>query len=284
MVAVEGLQIRKAVPDDQQQIANLMFFESHIHRHLDWRGPLEWLGSPLYWVMEKHGEIAAALACPQDPAGIAWIRLFTCASTASPAEFWSALWETARLELSHPGGVIAAAIALSPWFEELLAQSGFVFNQNIVMLEWEGGSFQEQPPARDVKLRPLLAADLPEVVEVDASAFDPLWRNSLDALHKALRQAAYATVAETPQGLAGYQLSTGGVKGVHLARLAVRPDFQGRGLGSALVTDLLRHVRTRGRARVTVNTQSDNPASQALYRRLGFVFTGEQYPVLIHLL
>jgi len=281
MVAVESLHIRRAVPDDQQQIGSLMFFESHVHRHLDWRGPLEWLGSPFYWVMEKHGEIVAALACPQDPPGIAWIRLFTCATTTSPAEVWSALWEAACLELSNPGGAIAAAIALNPWFEGFLAHSGFVFHQSIVMLAWEGGSYREQPLPVDVKLRPLLPADLPEVVEVDASAFAPLWRNSLDALQKALRQAAHATVIETPQGLSGYQLSTGGAHGVHLARLAVRPELQGRGLGSALVVDLLKHTGGRGRAHVTVNTQSDNLASQALYQHLGFVFTGEQYPVLI---
>jgi hypothetical protein len=41
-----SLQVRPAVPQDQHQIANLMFFESHVQRHLDWRAPLEWLGSP----------------------------------------------------------------------------------------------------------------------------------------------------------------------------------------------------------------------------------------------
>lgn len=281
MVAV-NLQIRRAVPADQQQIANLMFFESYVHRHLDWRGPLEWLGSPHYWVLEENGDLLATLACPQDPPGIAWIRLFACASTPAAAQLWLDLWETARRELSDPGGVVAAAIALNPWFEDFLVQGGFVFNQNIVMLAWDDGPINKQPPAADVKLRPMLPADLPQVVEVDNSAFDPLWRNSLDALQKALKQAMHATVAETAQGLVGYQLSTGGSMGAHLARLAVLPELQGHGLGSALVTDLLKHVRGRGKARVTVNTQSDNLTSQALYQRLGFVFTGEQYPVFVH--
>lgn len=281
MVAV-NLLVRRAVLADQQQIANLMFFETHVHRHLDWRAPLEWLGSPHYWVLEERGEVVAALACPQDPPGIAWIRLFASASPPDAASAWSMLWETARNEIAAQGKPVAAAIALQPWFEDLLVGSGFIFNQNIIMLRWEDHPLVEQPPAVDVDLRPMLAADLPEVVDVDASAFDPLWRNSLDALQKALSQAVYATVAETARGLVGYQLSTGTASGAHLARLAVRPGLQGRGLGSAIVNDLLRHVRQRGKSHVTVNTQSDNFASQALYQRLGFILTGEQYPVFVY--
>jgi RimJ/RimL family protein N-acetyltransferase len=34
-----------------------------------------------------------------------------------------------------------------------------------------------------------------------------------------------------------------------------------------------------GIARLSVNTQSDNQASLSLYQRMGFVRTGEQYPV-----
>ena len=48
-----SLQVRPAVPQDQHQIANLMFFESHVHRHLDWRSPLDWLGYQPYLIAEK---------------------------------------------------------------------------------------------------------------------------------------------------------------------------------------------------------------------------------------
>jgi ribosomal protein S18 acetylase RimI-like enzyme len=67
--------------------------------------------------------------------------------------------------------------------------------------------------------------------------------------------------------------------GGHLARLAVLPDFQGMGIGSALVQDLLWYFRRRGAQRVTVNTQKDNLASLAVYRKAGFFLTGEEYPV-----
>jgi ribosomal-protein-alanine N-acetyltransferase len=67
--------------------------------------------------------------------------------------------------------------------------------------------------------------------------------------------------------------------GAHLARLAVDPAFQHRGIGRALVVDLLGQLRRRGFDSVTLNTQSDNRRSQDLYRGLGFRETGQRYPM-----
>jgi ribosomal protein S18 acetylase RimI-like enzyme len=121
--------------------------------------------------------------------------------------------------------------------------------------------------------------DLPRVVDLDAAAFDPLWRNSLEGLASAFNQACYASVAEDDAGLIGYQLATGGAFGTHLARLAVQPAAQGRGLGAALVHDLNAHIPQDREPRLTVNTQADN-RPHALYERLGFRRTGERFPVL----
>ena len=52
--------VRMADLNDHQQLSNLIFFETHLHRHLDWRSPLEWLGAPFYWVLEE-GKRARAL-------------------------------------------------------------------------------------------------------------------------------------------------------------------------------------------------------------------------------
>ena len=71
-----SLQVRRAVEQDHDQIANLIYYESNTHRHLDWHSPLEWIGSPNYWVREEDGHITAALACPEDPPHVAWIRFF----------------------------------------------------------------------------------------------------------------------------------------------------------------------------------------------------------------
>ncbi len=272
-------EVRAAVPGDQQKIADLIFLEPHVHRHLDWRAPLDWLGQSPYWVIEEGRRLTGALACPPDPESIAWIRLFAFASHLSGEQAWRLLWTAAREQLAAAGRATAAAIAVQRWLDPILTEAGFVLEDQIVLLERE-----EQPRPRvrippGVGIRRMGREDLPEVAEVDAAAFEPLWRNSLDALGKAYQIASYASVAQDASGLIGYQLSTGGEFGMHLARLAVRPQTQRRGVGAALVGDLLEHVPESTGARVTVNTQADNAASLALYSRLGFRRTGERYPV-----
>jgi ribosomal protein S18 acetylase RimI-like enzyme len=278
MIAV-NLQVRPATIRDQQQIANLMFFEAHVHRHLDWRTPLEWLGSPFYWVLEENGQIAAALACPQDPPHIAWIRLFAHSSRVPLQDTWSSLWEIAREELAQQGGATAAVIALQAWYQEALRGTGFTNHQRIVMLEWRGSDVPESRSPGEVNIRPMMPDDLPAVVEVDAAAFTPLWQNSLSALQKAYPQAAVMAVAEREGELLGYQVSTQNPFGAHLARLAIHPEAQQQGIATALVRDLIAQLKGRHIDRLTVNTQSDNHASLALYKKIGFTLTQEQFPV-----
>jgi ribosomal-protein-alanine N-acetyltransferase len=272
-------RVRPATPSDQQKIADLIFFESHVHRHLDWRTPLDWLGFSPYWVFDEGRQITGALACPTDPDSIAWIRLFAFASHLSWQEVWPPLWNAARKQLAEQSGATAAAIATQHWFEQMLAENRFERTGRIVMLQWDAGAGEPSLAQPVLKIRAMTTRDLANVTAIDAAAFEPLWRNSLAALTKAYQQSSYATVAEDESGIIGYQLSTGGSFGAHLARLAVAPEAQGRGIGSALVADLILHMRKGGGVKVTVNTQDSNAASLSLYSRLGFLRTGEEYPV-----
>jgi ribosomal protein S18 acetylase RimI-like enzyme len=278
MVGVD-VQVRSAVLTDQRKIANLMHFSPHVHRHLDWRYPLDWIGSPPFLVLESQGRIISALACPPDPPLVAWVRLFVNSGKMSLEESWQTLWEAARLDLVRKGRFMTAAIVLQEWYRGLLLASGFSSRQSIVMLERE-----EQIPLgaslpAGFSIRAMLQYDLPAVAEVDAAAFDPLWQNSLPSLEWAYPQAVLATVAEADGQVLGYQLSTRNPLGAHLARLAVRPALQGRGIGRALVADLVQQAERHGMYRLTVNTQSDNAASLALYKNTGFRETGERYTV-----
>ena len=270
--------VRPVDLSDHQQLSNLIFFETHIHRHLDWRSPLEWLGAPFYWALEEGRFITAALACPAEVPGIAWVRLFVYAGHRSADHAWTLLWSTAKEEIARAGGATVAAIAMQSWFQQALAASGFENRQQIVMLEW-----QHQPwvssGADGIRIRKMTEADLNQVVDNDNAAFNPLWHNSLDTLRLAFSQSLIATVAENSHGIFGYQISTGHGQRAHLARLAVRPEVQGQGVGRALLSDLFHRVTQKGIARLSVNTQSDNITSLSLYKKMGFQRTGEEYPV-----
>jgi len=272
--------VRPANLDDHQKLSNLIFFESRLHRHLDWRTPLDWLGAPFYWALDDGRQVTAALACPIEVQGIAWMRLFVHSGGWSAENAWNLLWQTAQSEIAQAGGARVAVIAMQPWLQQILNNSGFKNIQQIVMLEW-----QYQPwagsEAQGVHIRKMVETDLPDVAKTDVSSFDPLWQNSLETLHKAFAQSLIAAVAENENGIVGYQLSTGGGQHAHLARLAVNSSMQGRGVGRALVGDLFAKLLDQGIFRLSVNTQSDNVVSLNLYKKMGFIRTGEQYPVYV---
>jgi len=281
MIYSGDLQVRPAVLTDQRQIANLMHFSAQVHRHLDWRNPLEWISSPPFIVLESQGQVIAALGCPPDPPTVAWIRLFVNSGKVSIQESWQILWESVRADLTPRGQFIVAAIVLQEWFQGLLISSGFTSHQSIVMLERGGVISDDQVLPEGISMRAMMPYDLPAVAEVDASAFELLWQNQLPILERAYPQAIWATVAEMEGQVIGYQLSTRNPIGVHLARLAVKPTMQGKGLGYALVSNLIQQAARRGLSHLTVNTQSDNATSLRLYQRMGFHETGERYPVYL---
>ena len=274
-----NLRVRSAVVGDRQQIGTLMFFEPYVYRHLDWRSPLEWLGVPDYWVIEKNGKVQAVLACPQEPPHVAWIRLFVYSGALNLTKAWSLLWEQARDYFSQFGDVKVAAICSQEWFRTVLEQNGFFTRQEIILLERHGHFTGQTHTAPDVSIHSMKLEDIPAVVSVDSAAFTPLWQHSQSSFEMAFPQAILATVAFLDNQVVGYQISTQTPSGAHLARLAILPAFQRHGIGLALVADLVEQLRRRSINRLTVNTQSNNMASLALYQQAGFVRTGEQYPV-----
>lgn len=279
MVVETNQAVREAVDTDRRQLTNLLHFETYVHRHLDWRPPLDWIGYSPFLVLEKSGKIEAALACPPDPPGIAWIRTFAVSRYTASDFAWEAFWPQIQAFFSPMPEINLAAIPLHDWFRQLLSDQGFSHSHDVILLNWDAVGHTPPPPPAPVEIRRMAAEDLPPVQEVDVQAFDPLWHNSLDALQLAFRQAAIATVALDGSRIVGYQISTPSPAGAHLARLAVDPQFQGRGIGYALVLDLLEKSARSGCAGVSVNTQHNNPASLSVYEKAGFIRTGESYPI-----
>lgn len=275
------LKVRPALIADTRQIANLIQFSPQVHRHLDWRDPLGWIGAPPFFVLESQGQIIATLGCPPDPPSIAWVRLFVNSGKITLEKSWQLLWNSTRDELEKMGHQLAAAIVIKDWFHDLLKASGFTSRQSIVMLERDGGNPPTLALENQVTIRSMMAFDLPVVAEVDALAFVLLWQNSLPVLERAFPQAVWASVADYNSEVVGYQMSTRNSLGVHLARLAVRPSWQGKGLGYALVADLIQKAGKSGITHLTVNTQSDNAELLALYQKLDFRETRERYPVYL---
>lgn len=277
---LKEITVRPARPVDKSKLANLIHFEPYVHRHLDWRPPLDWIDQDPYLVLERQGEVLASLASPPDPPGVAWIRLFAVSSKIPVENAWSELWSTAREFLAASEKPLrVAAIPLQGWFRQVLEEAEFQRTHKVIVLIWRRGELPPQVDQGSLLIRPMNYDDLPTVEEIDMAAFGSVWQNSLSCLQIAYNQAAVATVAEESGEILGYQISTGTPMGGHLARLAVKPQAQGSGIGFALVRDMLSQFQRRGAKAVTVNTQQDNLISLSLYQKAGFRRTGEEYPV-----
>jgi ribosomal protein S18 acetylase RimI-like enzyme len=280
-MVIQDLQIRSAEEKDLLALNAFINFGETVHRHLDWRTPADWLGRPPFHLLLSNNRILAALACPPDPPNVAWVRLFATSHHIDTGKAWRLLLEKCQQDLEgQPETTLFAAVSIHQWFADILLECDFNRFQDIIVLEWQQASPPPRQPLNDLNIRTMKAVDLAAVEVIDRLAFQSLWQIRLNGLRAAFQHMAYASVIEKDDSIVGYQITTHNPFSAHLARLAVHPDLQGQGIGQKLVIDLLHHFHQKRVTKITVNTQSDNLASQTLYRNLEFKRTGEQFPVM----
>lgn len=272
-----ALTARPATAEDDAGIAALTRFESRVHVHLDWKSAEDWVGHQPFFIAERRGRLVGVLACPPAPPDTAWVRVFALQGSLSADDVWQLLWPRACAALKELGVRRAAGLSLDDWIDPLYLGSGFKHTHSVVVLT------RLATPAPPVKspghIRPAVPAEYETLLAVDTAAFRPPWQISAVIAQKAMSQARSLTVAEVDGHIVGYQLTTPTVNGAHLSRLAVLPAWQGRGLGAALVTEMLEQCRQQGAREISVNTPDSNSRSLALYQRLGFRLNGVGYPV-----
>ena len=139
-------------------------------------------------------------------------------------------------------------------------------------------------------LRPATEADREFLLELYASTREPeLARVDWDdALKRAFVEQQFAAqdehyrshypgasldVIELDGRRAGRLYVYRGEEDIRIMDIAVAPEFRGRGIGSALIEELIAEARSSGRS-VSIHVEMQNPA-RALYERLGFVPVGE---------
>jgi len=274
-------RIRQAETSDETDLRWLLQRKSFIHRHLGWTSPLTWLGrQPFYLLKESNQGLVAALAFPRDEDGTVWLRLFAVAPGCSVALAWRKLWPAGlewHQEYSSDSPI--TSLAFSSEMENLLLASDFQEINQVISLVWDVTTARWPAVSQEFELRKMAPEDISRCYQIDRKAFKPIWRNTVTQLQTAYQEAFYASVIRVEGVVCGYQISTTNPQGGHLARLAVDPAFQKKGLGSKLLSDLLDRFFAAGILDVSVNTQADNQHSLDLYRKFGFIDLPEIYPV-----
>ena len=122
--------------------------------------------------------------------------------------------------------------------------------------------------APEPSLRPMRESDLPAVLVVEQSAYEFAW--TLAIFRDCLRVGYHCWVYEGPHGLIGHGVMSVAAGECHLLNICVHPDYQRRGLGSALVSFLLDRARRMGARVALLEVRVSNAAGYRLYVKLGF--------------
>lgn len=123
-----------------------------------------------------------------------------------------------------------------------------------------------------VVLRPMRAADVPEVAAIEAQAYSFPWTrgNFIDSL-----AAGYeAQLLELEGRVAGYYVAMVGVDELHLLNITVAPPVQGQGLGSLLLDQVQAFAGAKSLPRLLLEVRGSNQRARGLYLRRGFVDVG----------
>jgi len=130
-------------------------------------------------------------------------------------------------------------------------------------------------------LRPATAADRDFVVEVNRVAIGPYlgatfgWDDAAQlAYFEEGFDASGGQVIQVDGTDVGELLVEERPSELFVVRLAVLPEWQGRGIGSAIVRMLVERAHELGSA-LALDVFKSNPRAQQLYESLGFVPTGE---------
>lgn len=190
------------------------------------------------------------------------------------------------LALPAPPPRILIAHSGASWYNRSLTHAGLVLSERVRFMELDNVAQQVRKLGEAAPLVTLQTGgfdDLDALAVLDAAAFPPIWHFSAAALRPLLLQGMLRT-AWHGAAMVGYWLMTFNGALAHVARLAVHPRWQGRGIGRQLMQDALHTAAAANCRRMVLNTQIENRPAQRLYRSLGFRTTGEEFAVYTRLL
>lgn len=126
-----------------------------------------------------------------------------------------------------------------------------------------------QNPGNSVVLRELTDADLPVVARMKTDSFPDAW--PLEDLENFFlwsnSRLTVACLSGWPVGFMLYELNW---RRVHIADVAVSPDFRGLGIGRLLIRSLIEQLPALSRSRITLEVRQSNSGAIKLYESLGF--------------
>jgi [ribosomal protein S18]-alanine N-acetyltransferase len=126
------------------------------------------------------------------------------------------------------------------------------------------------------RIRPLRDSDLRQVLAIERNVFpEDAWTEETFASELTQPETRYYIVAEADGVVAGYA-GLSAIPGDHgdVQTIAVRADHRGKGIGTAMLGDLIATAAARSCREVFLEVRADNDRARLLYLRTGFTEVG----------
>jgi len=125
-----------------------------------------------------------------------------------------------------------------------------------------------------LEIRRLTYADLPQIIAIERRAFPTPWSLAMFVLELS-KPAGVCLTALRDGGMLGYLICSRYDTVWHIMNVAVDPGRRREGIGTALLSDLLRRIDGHG-ARFTLEVRESNIGAIELYKRFGFAPAGRR--------
>lgn len=115
------------------------------------------------------------------------------------------------------------------------------------------------------------SGDVKQIAEIEKICFSHPWSEEDVRREIEVNKVAAYIVAEMEGIILGYVGCWYIVDEGHITNVAVRPEFRGRYIGTALVSKMMEMGTKAGVSKYTLEVRASNEAAKTLYRNMGFV-------------
>jgi ribosomal-protein-alanine N-acetyltransferase len=120
--------------------------------------------------------------------------------------------------------------------------------------------------------------DLVSVMEIEYLSFPHPWRRStfIGELGNYPFSIPFVILHSPNERLMGYIILWFMQKEVQISNFALHPDFRRKGVGEAVLRDILDKVTKEGASGIFLEVRPSNRAARSLYEKLGFKILGKK--------
>ncbi|MDB6096098.1 MAG: rimI [Francisellaceae bacterium] len=119
-----------------------------------------------------------------------------------------------------------------------------------------------------ITIRDMQARDIPKVIIIEQLSNECPWTQTI--FEDCLKVGYDAWVVLKNEELVGFALMSRAVGEAHVLNLKIHPNFQGQGLGKALMKECIKLAKMNEIKYIFLEVRLSNKSAQELYKKLSF--------------